>query len=57
MPASSAAVVNIWERNSPEKQEPAEGRALHPVETGEFLSLAGLRFREIPTGRQAENFR
>jgi hypothetical protein len=36
MPASSAAVVNIWERNSPEKQEPAEGRALHPVEPGNF---------------------
>ena len=39
------------------KAEARRGRALHPVETGEFLSLAGLRFPEIPTGRQAENFR
>ena len=57
MPASWLAVVNPLGANRSEKQKPAEGRALHPVETGEFLSLAGLRFREIPTGRQAENFR
>jgi len=31
MPASWLAVVNLWEPNSPEKQKPAEGRALHPV--------------------------
>jgi hypothetical protein len=37
MPASWLAVVNLLEPNSPEKQKPAEGRALHPVETGETV--------------------
>ena len=57
MTASWRAVVNLLEPDSPEKQKPAEGRALHPVETGEFQSLAGLRFPDIASGSQAVIFR
>jgi hypothetical protein len=57
MAASSSADRQLLEHSRPEKQKPAEGRALHPVETGEFQSLAGLRFPDIASGSQAVIFR
>jgi hypothetical protein len=57
MAASSSAVVNSLGANSPEKQKPAEGRALHPVETGETRDLAVPSFPDIASGSQAGNFR
>jgi hypothetical protein len=52
-PASST----FLEPNSPEKQKPAEGRALHTGLTGEIRDLAVASFPEIQTGRQAVIFR
>jgi len=49
-------VVNHLERNRPEKQKPAEGRALHTGLTGEDL-FGKPSFPEIQTGRQAVIFR
>jgi hypothetical protein len=54
--AKLAAVVNLLEPNSPEKQKPAEGRALHPVETGK-LHVWQQQLPEIASGRQAVIFR
>jgi hypothetical protein len=50
MAASSSAVVNLLEPNSPEKQKPAEGRALHPVEPG---NLDLWQDRAFPTSHPA----
>jgi hypothetical protein len=47
----------LWEPNSPEKQKPAEGRALHPVEPGKLCDLAVASFLDNQTGRQAVIFR